>query len=161
KLVKHREPDAKILVVATHGGPKERQPDIDPQEIWDLFGKDMVLDFFLVESKPDEKTGKRQGIEGLKQAIAHVAASLPEVGRSVPKRWEEARKALEDTGAAYLRLEQVLEHCHNLKIDEVEAKDFVRISHRLGHLIHYEHDPALRDIVVLKPDWLSTAISYV
>jgi acetyl esterase/lipase len=30
KLVKHREPEAKILVVATHGGPKERQPDIDP-----------------------------------------------------------------------------------------------------------------------------------
>ena len=46
-------------------------------------------------------------------------------------------------------------------MDEEEAKDFVRISHRLGHLIHYEHDPALRDIVVLKPDWLSTAISYV
>ena len=52
KLVKHREPDAKILVVATHGGPKERQPDIDRQEIWDLFGKDTVIDFFHVESKP-------------------------------------------------------------------------------------------------------------
>jgi hypothetical protein len=46
-------------------------------------------------------------------------------------------------------------------MDEEEAKDFVRVSHRLGHLIHYEHDPALRDIVVLKPDWLSTAISFV
>src|SRR5439155_7167447 len=33
-LVKHREPDAKILVVATHGGPKERQPVIDRQAIW-------------------------------------------------------------------------------------------------------------------------------
>ena len=55
KLVKHREPDAKILVVATHGGPKERQPDIDRQEIWDLFGKETVIDFFHVESKPDDK----------------------------------------------------------------------------------------------------------
>ena len=36
KLVKHREPDARILVVATHGGPKERQPDIDT-----------LTDFFL------------------------------------------------------------------------------------------------------------------
>src|SRR6185437_1058883 len=42
KLVKHREPEAKILVVATHGGPKERQPDIDRQEIWDLYGRDTV-----------------------------------------------------------------------------------------------------------------------
>jgi internalin A len=46
-------------------------------------------------------------------------------------------------------------------MDEDEAKDFVRISHRLGHLIHYEHDPLLKDIVVLKPDWLSKAISFV
>jgi hypothetical protein len=59
-LVKHREPDAKILVVATHGGPKARQPDIDRQEIWDLFGKEMVLDFFLVESKPDERTQEQK-----------------------------------------------------------------------------------------------------
>lgn len=46
-------------------------------------------------------------------------------------------------------------------MDEDKAKDFVRISHRLGHLIHYEHDPLLRDMVVLKPDWLATAISFV
>ena len=161
KLVKHREPGAKILVVATHGGPKERQPDIDRQEIWDLFGKDMVLDFFLVESKPDETTKERQGIDALKQAIARVAASLPGMGRTVPKRWEEARRVLKKSGAAYLPLERVLKHCHDLQMDEEEARDFVRISHRLGHLIHYEHDPALRDIVVLKPDWLSTAISFV
>jgi hypothetical protein len=95
ELVKHREPDAKILVVATHGGPKARQPDIDRQEIWDLFGKDMVLDFFLVESKPGEETGEREGILDLKQAIARVAASLPEMGRAVPRRWEEVRQGAE------------------------------------------------------------------
>jgi hypothetical protein len=161
KLVKHREPEAKILVVATHGGPRERQPDIDRQEVWDLFGRDMVQDFFLVESKPDEQTQERKGIDDLKNAVARVAAGLPEVGRTVPRRWEEARKALKGTDAAYLPLEQVLKLCEDLKMDEEEAKDFVRISHRLGHLIHYEHDPALRDIVVLKPDWLSTAISFV
>jgi len=161
KLVKHREPDAKILVVATHGGPKERQPDIDRQEIWDLFGKNVVLDFFLVESKPDEKTEKRQGIDGLRQVIARVAASLPEVGRTVPKRWDDARKALKSNNVTHLPLEKVLKLCQGLQMDEEEARDFIRISHQLGHLIHYEHDPALRDIVILKPDWLATAISFV
>jgi GTPase SAR1 family protein len=161
KLVKHREPDAKILVVATHGGPKERQPDIDRQEIWDLFGKETVVDFFFVESKPDEKTGERKNIAELKLAIARVAASLPEVGRSVPKRWEETRKALQENDAAYLPLEKVLKLCADHKMDAEEAKDFIRVAHRLGHLIYYEHDPALRDIVVLKADWLSTAMSFV
>ena len=48
KLVKHREPDAKILVVATHGGPQQRQPDIDRQELWDLFGRETIADFIKV-----------------------------------------------------------------------------------------------------------------
>ncbi|HWS90662.1 MAG TPA: COR domain-containing protein [Pyrinomonadaceae bacterium] len=161
KLIKHREPGAKVIVVATHGGPKERQPDIDRQEIYDLFGRDMVLDFFLVESRPDGATGERTNIEALRRAVARVAASLPEVGRSVPRRWDEARRALKESDAAYMPLEEVLRLCQGRGMGEDEAKDFVRVSHRLGHLIHYEHDPALRDIVVLKPDWLSTAISFV
>jgi Leucine-rich repeat (LRR) protein len=161
RLVKHREPDAKILVVATHGGPGQRQPDVDRQEIWDLFGRDTVLDFFHVDSKPDEKTGERGGIAELKDAIARVAASLPEMGRTVPARWQYAREALKQKAVAYLPLEQVLDVCRELKMEDDEARDFVRISHRLGHLIHYEHDPVLQDIVVLKPDWLTTAVSFV
>ena len=161
RLVKHREPEAKILVVATHGGPKEHHPDLDHQGIWELFGRDTVLNFFHVDSKPDEKTGERSGVAELKDAIARVAASLPEMGRTVPARWQQAREALKQTGAAYLPLEQVLNICREHKMDEEEARVFVSISHRLGHLIHYEHDPTLRDIVVLKPNWLATAISFV
>jgi Leucine-rich repeat (LRR) protein len=160
KLVKHREPEAKILVVATHGGPGARQPDIDRQELWDLFGKDRVIDFFFVDSKPREN-GECPGIVELRDAIARVAASLPEVGRSVPKRWQEAREALKQNGAPYLPLDEVLALCEGLKMEAEEARLFVTVSHRLGHLIHYEHDPALRDIVVLKPDWLATAMSFV
>ena len=147
-------------MVATHGGPQQRQPDIGRQELIDLFGEDTVLGFFHVESKPDEQ-GKRRGIEELKQAIARVAFTLPEVGRSVPKRWQETREALEQIHRAYVPLVEVMELCKQHGMDDEEARLFITISHRLGHLIHYEHDPALRDIVVLKPDWLATAISFV
>ncbi|MCK6558444.1 leucine-rich repeat domain-containing protein [candidate division KSB1 bacterium] len=160
KLIKHREPEAKIFVVATHGGPQQRQPDIDRQEFWDLFGKDTVIDFLHIESKPDKK-GKRRGIEELKRAIARVASSLPEVGHSVPKSFQDVREALQKTGEAYLPFEHVLAICREHKMDDEVAQLFVTISHRLGHLIHYEHDSTLRDIVVLKPDWLATAISFV
>ncbi len=159
KLVKHREPDAKILVVATHGGPKQRQPDIDRQELWDLFGKDTIVDFFLVDSKPDkDQNDERQGIDELKQGIARVASELPETVRSVPRRWRDAREALKQTEDAYLPLGDVLKLCQeDHQMDEEEARLFVAVSRRLGHLIHYEHDPVLQDIVVLKPDWLAAA----
>ena len=167
-LVNHREPDAKILVVATHGGPKERQSDIDRWEIWDLFGKDTVIDFLHVDSKPpnyDKNTrqwkGTGKGINELKDAIARVSTSLPEVGRTVPKRWQDVREVLKQTDEAYLSLDRVLTICTEHKMSEEEAQDFVRISHRLGHLIHYSHDPRLKEMVILKPDWLATAVSFV
>ncbi len=168
KLVKHREPDAKIIVVATHGGPKERQPDIDRQEIWDLFGKDTVIDFLRIESQPpdydkdkDQWTGTCYGINELKEAIARVAVSLQDVGRSVPKRWQEVRETLKQTGEAHLSLDRVLEICGKHEMSDEDAQLFIRISHQLGHLIHYGQDQRLKDIVILKPDWLATAVSFV
>lgn len=84
RLVKHREPEAKILVVATHGGPGQRQPDVNRQEFWELFGRDTVLNFYHVDSKPDKKE-ERRGVAELKDAVARVAASLPETTSSRSK----------------------------------------------------------------------------
>jgi len=161
KLVKHREPEAKILVVSTHGGPQARQPDIDRQEIWDLFGRETVIDFFQVESRPDAETQARKGIAELKQAIARVAAGLPEMGRPFPKHWQAVRERLRATEDAYLPLDRFFAICGEQAIEPEDARLLLRICRRVGDLIHYEHDPALRDILILKPDWLATAISFV
>jgi len=162
QLIKRREPSAKIIVVATHGGPQQRQPDIDRQELWDIFGKETVVDFFFVDSKPDPfGHGVRKGIAELKDAIARVAATLPEVGRSVPKSFADVRAALQARGVPYLPLDEVLAICRAHNMDDEIARLFITISHRLGHLTHYENDPALRDIVILRPDWLASAMSYV
>lgn len=160
QLIKRREPSAKIIVVATHGGPQQRQPDIDRQELLDLFGGETIVDFFFVDSKPDEN-GERKNIEELKQAIARVAVTLPEVGRSVPKSFQDARLALQAKGVPYLPFDDVLTLCRAQNMDDEIARLFITISHRLGHLTHYANDPALRDIVILRPDWLATAMSFV
>jgi len=159
-LIKHREPDAKVLVVATHGGPGQRQPDIDRQEIRDRFGSDTVLGFFHVDSKPDPQNSCT-GLAELKAKIASVAASLPEMGRSVPAKWQRVREILQTNDKAYLPYNDVLAICDRHGIDKEQAELFLRISHRLGYLIHYDYDPILRDIVILKPDWLAKAISFV
>ncbi|MEH1857599.1 MAG: leucine-rich repeat domain-containing protein [Nostoc sp.] len=151
-LIKNREPDAKVLVVATHGGPGQRQPDIDRQEILAQFGKDTVINFFHVDSKPNQDTTHCSGIAELKDAIARVAASLPEMGRSVPGKWQRVRETLQTSDKAYLPYNDVIAICAKEGIDEEQAELFLRISHILGHFIHYHNDPTLRDIVILKPD---------
>jgi hypothetical protein len=159
-LIKHRAPDAKVLVVATHGGPGQRQLDIDRQEIQDRFGSDTVLDFFHVDSKPDLQNSCT-GLAELKAKIASVAASLPEMGRSVPANWQRVRETFQTNDQAYLPYDDVLAICTEHGIDKEQAELFLRISHTLGHFIHYHYDPILRDIVILKPDWLAKAISFV
>ena len=47
ELIKHRVgEDARVIVVATHGGPNDRQPDIDLQELQDKFGEEFVIGCF-------------------------------------------------------------------------------------------------------------------
>jgi len=154
-LIKHREPDAKVLVVATHGGPGQRQPDIDRQELIDLFGKETVLGFYYVDSK----TGK--GIDQLREAIGEVAATLPGMGRLVPTKWQEVRDLLEETGNTHMRYDDIIAICEEQGLEGFAAELFLRVSHTIGYLIHYHYDTVLKDIVILKPDWLAKAISLV
>jgi len=68
---------------------------------------------------------------------------------------------LQALNEAYVATERALQICAKHGIAEEDARVFLTIEHRLGRLIHYAHDSTLRDIVVLKPDWLATAISLV
>ena len=99
-LIQHRAPEAKVLVVATHGGPGRRQPNVDRQYLRDLFG-DMLVDFLHIDSKPNPETGEPIGIEELKEKIAEIAAALPEMGREVPAKWQRVREALRAKEEAY------------------------------------------------------------
>jgi C-terminal of Roc, COR, domain/Ras of Complex, Roc, domain of DAPkinase/Leucine Rich repeats (2 copies) len=160
-LIKHREPDAKVLVVATHGGPGQRQPDIDRQELIDLFDSDTILGFFHVDSKPHTETQCCTGIAELREAIANTAATLPGMGRLVPTKWQNIRELLESSGKTHLPYSEVIALCEAQGLEGFASELFVRVSHTLGYFIHYHYDPILRDIVILKPDWLAKAISFV
>ena len=85
----------RILVVATHGGPKERSAHIDQQLLRDEFG-DLIAGFHHVDSRPDPVTGICHGLDELKAAIAREAAAIPSVGRSVPKSWKNLLDALQN-----------------------------------------------------------------
>ncbi|NTV67517.1 MAG: hypothetical protein HGB06_07545 [Chlorobaculum sp.] len=73
----------------------------------------------------------------------------------------EAREELLKARVAWLPLDRVFAICKEHKVEEEDARLLLRISRAVGDLIHYEHDPALRNIVILKPDWLATAMSFV
>ncbi len=163
KMVKHRayneaRPDEKpyILVVATHGGPKERLDYIDEQALREEFG-DLIVGFYHVDSKTD------YGLDELKQVIAQTAATIPQVGRTVPASWKRVLDAVRQRSEtdAWITYEQFQTLCAEQSVDLALAKTYAAILNELGHLIHYSTDPILKDTVILKPEWLSKAISFV
>jgi hypothetical protein len=95
-LIKNREPDAKVLVVATHGGPGQRQPDIDRQEIQDRFGSDTVLDFFHIDSKPDLQNSCT-GLAELKQRLLVSPHLFPKWDVPFPPSGSECGKSCRQT----------------------------------------------------------------
>ena len=102
KLIKNRAGDtACILVVATHGGPDQRQAHIDEDALCATFGE-MIAGFYHVDSKPSGDGTPGVGIEELKEKIAELAADLPEMGRDYPKRWENCRRSILLTEVAYI-----------------------------------------------------------
>lgn len=161
KLILHREPSAKILVVATHGGPDHRRPDISPHELRELFGSETILGFLHVENEPDSN-GDRHGIDKLRVTIGKVASDIPAMCRTIPTKWVSARYTLANRPEAYLPYSEFARICREMHgMDDNETSLFGRIAHELGDLIHYHTDSALKDIVVLKPNWLAKAISFI
>jgi len=172
--IKHRAgADAKVLIVATHGGPQQRQPDIDLQDLRDKFGADCVLGAFHVNSQPtgydeaDESTwnGERTGIAELKAKIAEVTAALPNVGREVATSWNNVLQAVKHRSETdpYLTYPQFEELCQQQTVEKVLAKTYAGMLNQLGYVIHYgdANDDLLQQIMILKPDWLAKAISFV
>lgn len=163
RMVKHRAFDEdrsnerpRILVVATHGGPGERLAHIDEQQLRDEFG-DLIVGFHHVDSKNGD------GVSELKSSIAHTAVSIPSVGRKVPTTWKNMLEALRKRSRKdpYITIKQYRNICRRHKISHDLASTYAAILNELGHLIHYNNDSDLQDIVILKPEWLSKAMSYV
>lgn len=146
----------RILVVATHGGPKERSAHIDEQALCDEFGN-LIVGFHHVDSKTGDGLGE------LKAAIVREAAAIPSVGRCVPENWKKLLDALQKRSEQepYIQYKQYQNICHDLNIENELVEVYAAILNELGYLIHYQGDDVLHNTLVLKPEYISKAVSYV
>jgi internalin A len=148
----HEQP--RILVVATHGGPKQRQAYIDETALQEKFG-DAIVGFYHVDSHSGHD------IDKLIAAMTETAKALPGMGRSYPVRWQQVRASLVALDVPYLSYSTFQVICCNNTLDNEAITLFIAVEHQLGRLIHYANDDSLKDVVILKADWLSKAISFV
>ncbi len=144
--------EAKVLIVATHCN--QRQPELDYPYLESRFGH-ILVEHFEVDNEDNT------GIEALLNEIKSVVTThLKHIGTPLSQAWLAAKDeilAQPETHITYATFEQV---CHKHNLDTVEVKALSILLHTLGHIIYYDKD-GLRDYVVLKPEWLTKAISYI
>lgn len=147
--------EAPALVVATHCA--ERLADLDYPQLRRLFPEMLPDGPFEIDSE----TG--QGIGGLVAAIARHAAELPQMGQLISKRWGAVRAEILSRAAVkpQIRYSEYASICRQHKLTDPETATLARLMNDLGLVIYFGDDEGLRDIMVLNPEWLTRAISYV
>jgi len=146
--------DARALVVATHCA--ERRPELDYPQLKRVFHPLLVGGYEV-----DNSTGR--GIAELGEGIAEQAALLPQIGQLISPQWIAARddilaRATSDPQISYT---QFADACQRCGVEDDEVATLAELMHDLGQIVYYGSDAGLRDFVVLDPEWLTRAISYV
>ena len=85
------------------------------------------------------------------------------MGQLLSPRWVAARDDILTRAQSepHISYEQFVKICNAHGVTGKEITTLAQLMHDLGHIIYYAEDEGLRDIVVLNPEWLTKAISYV
>ena len=150
--IKALAPDSPILLVATH--TDERAPDLNYQLYKDAYPQ--LVGAVSVSNKD------RTEVETLKVTLAKHAATLPLVGQPWPTNWVEAEKALLLRKEHHISAERYRRICAVRRIQARFALGTLgSYLHDLGKILYFHDDYELSNLVVLKPNWVTKAISLV
>jgi internalin A len=100
-----------------------------------------------------------RGLPEILTAIQHHITQLPHIGQPLPEIWVRVRAALEEATCNYITQNEFLDLCdtHGFK----RREDKLQLSgylHDLGVCLHFQDDPILKNWVILKPEWGTTAV---
>lgn len=152
--------DARVIIVSTHCRTDERIARIDKEVFKERFP--MIVDFLEVDSlKPDPQTGEMVGVAELKTLIAKTAADLEQMGMPFNRDWRAARDEVLALGKPRITYAEFVTVCAARGLDEIATKTLADLMHDLGYIVFYSDDERLKDDLVLQPEWLTKAISYV
>jgi internalin A len=100
-----------------------------------------------------------RGLPEVLREVRYHISKLPHIGTALPKTWVKVREALENNPNNYIRLGEYLKICEENGFKQL--KDKLQLSgylHDLGVCLHFQDDPLLNKIVILKPSWGTEAV---
>ncbi|MEO7840152.1 MAG: COR domain-containing protein [Anaerolineales bacterium] len=100
-----------------------------------------------------------RGLDKVKAEIEHYLKNLPHIGSPLPKTWVRVRERLENDQRNYISLDEYLSISKEYGFTQV--KDTLQLSeylHVIGVFLHFQDEPLLKKMVILKPEWVTDAV---
>lgn len=145
-------PNASVLLVATHSD----------EQILDLNILQYRADYQQIVQILHVNSETGAGIEDLKRAVAKYAVELPLIGQPWLPSWIEVERELLAYPEPYISTDTYIDICMQKGIRAAIAHGTLgSYLHDLGKILYFRDDPALSDIVILKPNWVAKAISLI
>jgi hypothetical protein len=152
ETIKAHAPDAPVLLVATH--VDERMPDLNYQLYRGVYPQ--IVGNLAVSNKNGE------GIAELKTVLADQALRLPLMGQPWPAKWLRAEKVLLARPEHHIDADTYVHCCSTCEVEVDIAKGSLgNYLHDLGKILYFRDDYVLSNLIVLKPNWVTKAISRV
>lgn len=150
--IKALAPDSPVLLVATH--IDERAPDLNYQLYKDAYPQ--VVGSVSVSNI----TGA--GFDELKEQVASIASRLPLMGQLWPGTWIAAEERILSLPAHHVSVTEYVRQCDLSGVPvPVAGGTLGEFLHDLGKILFFRDDYILRNLIVLKPNWVTKAISQV
>jgi hypothetical protein len=155
-LIRRRTTGADVIIhiVATHHDDDGRLAHLPVGRLREKYG-DLIAGVHHVDSA----TGS--GIAELRTAITNSAGRLPNLVRRLPSSWLRFQEHLKASGIPYLSHQEYLREAAAYGLDGESAEMLAMVATELGYWCYYPSFEGLDQLVVLKADWLSTAVSFV
>jgi internalin A len=103
------------------------------------------------------QTGK--GINKLKQAITTEVSKLSEIYNLLPLSWFEVKEQLEGIAQDFIGYDEYIGICYKYQISTTQNQtQLIGLLHNLGLVLNFREHPILKDINVLKPNWVTEGI---
>lgn len=128
--------------------------DINLRDLRERFRQ--VKGFYQVSCKEPEK-GKHS-FELLTEEITKVALELLGEGTIWGESWLNVRRDIEADNRNYMAYSEYLDLCAQYDIEEKGARVLSEYLHKLGVILHFQDRVGLRDILILKPTWVTDAV---
>ncbi len=142
---------SRILLVATNCGDHNPTPDITQLE---RATGVKIVGFYPVENR----TG--QGIAELREAILDQVSELGTADQPWPSAYQKLSDAVDRLDDPQISWSEFVELGNQEGLEEDDCERTAIKLSVAGRLTYFK-DPQLQGKVILKPDWLTTAISYV